>query len=144
MKKRNILRAVISWLAVAVCMAAIFSLSAQDGEESSELSGWLMKLLDIVPQAGFIVRKCAHALEYMLLAVLMLNALHATGGRFRPVLSFMLTAAYAATDEFHQLFVDGRAGSFADVLIDSAGAATGIIAVTVLVAGVSKIRRKER
>lgn len=125
-------------------MAAIFSLSAQDGEESSELSGWLMKLLDIVPQAGLIVRKSAHALEYMLLAVLMLNALHATGGRLRPFLSFMLTAAYAATDEFHQLFVDGRAGRFADVLIDSAGAAVGIIAALVLVAAISKIRRKER
>ena len=34
---------------------------------------------------------------------------------------------YACTDEFHQLFMDGRAGQFKDVLIDTAGGSTGIL-----------------
>ena len=35
-------------------------------------------------------------------------------------------AAYAATDEFHQLFVPGRSGQLKDVLIDTAGGALGL------------------
>jgi VanZ family protein len=34
---------------------------------------------------------------------------------------------YAASDEFHQLFVPGRSGEVKDVLIDSAGAVTGAL-----------------
>ena len=37
-----------------------------------------------------------------------------------------MAAAYAASDEFHQLFVEGRAGRVSDVLIDSAGALAGV------------------
>jgi VanZ family protein len=33
-----------------------------------------------------------------------------------------MTVGYACTDEFHQLFVPGRAGLITDVLIDSIGA----------------------
>ena len=33
---------------------------------------------------------------------------------------------YACSDEFHQLFVAGRAGRINDVLIDSAGAVLGL------------------
>lgn len=34
---------------------------------------------------------------------------------------------YAATDEFHQLFVEGRSGKVTDVLIDGCGALCGIL-----------------
>lgn len=44
-----------------------------------------------------------------------------------------ISAAYAATDEFHQLFVLGRACRFSDVLIDSAGAGVGIFAVLFII-----------
>ena len=43
-------------------------------------------------------------------------------GKGRNIASFVLTFGYACTDEFHQLFVPGRAGRFTDVLIDSSGA----------------------
>ena len=36
------------------------------------------------------------------------------------------SAFYAMTDEFHQLFVPGRSGRVADVLLDSTGAAVGV------------------
>ena len=42
---------------------------------------------------------------------------------------FVITAAfcflYAATDELHQLFVEGRSAQFSDVLIDAAGSSAG-------------------
>ena len=44
----------------------------------------------------------------------------------------IITAAYAATDEFHQLFVPGRAGRLTDVCIDSLGGILGIIFYLIL------------
>lgn len=43
-------------------------------------------------------------------------------------------ALYAATDEFHQLFVPGRAGLFTDVLIDATGAAIGLLVAGSIIA----------
>ena len=40
--------------------------------------------------------------------------------------------AYAASDEFHQLFVPGRAGRVTDVLIDSGGVIFGLFVVFVV------------
>lgn len=42
------------------------------------------------------------------------------------------TAAYAATDEFHQLFVPGRSGQLKDVLIDTAGGALGLVLLALI------------
>lgn len=36
-------------------------------------------------------------------------------------------ALYAASDEFHQLFVPGRSGQISDVLLDSAGVCFGVL-----------------
>ena len=47
--------------------------------------------------------------------------------RKRAVIAIVLTALYASTDEFHQLFVPGRSGQVRDVLIDSCGAAIGVL-----------------
>lgn len=38
------------------------------------------------------------------------------------LIAFAFTVFYACTDEFHQLFVEGRTGKITDVLIDSLGA----------------------
>jgi len=143
MKKQNAVWITVSWILVAACMAVIFALSAQVASESSELSGWLTRLLVGIPEAEKYVRKAAHALEFMGLAVLFFNALRATCGYNRPCLSFILTVIYAATDEFHQLFVEGRACSFFDVCVDSVGAALGIIAVSVLAMIIEKIKRRK-
>lgn len=44
-------------------------------------------------------------------------------------LAMCVAALYAATDELHQAFVPSRTGSAIDVLIDSAGAILGVIAL---------------
>lgn len=107
-----------------------------------EISIWLEKPL----------RKCAHASEYALLGVLCMAHLNTywipttpetsrgfhwkTTLPFRLLLAEALCVLYAATDEFHQLFVEGRSGQFTDVCIDSAGALLGILIMT----GVSYLR----
>ena len=52
-------------------------------------------------------------------------------------------AHLSLTDEFHQLFVPGRAGLFADVLIDTSGAAVAMLVVW-LVCRVNKAFNKHR
>ena len=81
-------------------------------------------------------RKCGHLTEYAMLALLLWRALR------RPVkndirpwgwrearLALGIVMLYAATDEFHQLFVPERTGLVSDVFIDTAGGAVGLLAL---------------
>lgn len=131
----------LSWAAVLIWMAAIFFLSHQPGSESSELSSVITeKIIEaaekVSPALGAsveamhtLVRKSAHFIAYLLLGLLTLNALRRSGVRgVRSCASaFGITAVYAMSDEFHQLFIAGRSGEVRDVVIDSAGAATGLL-----------------
>lgn len=123
---------IISWAAVLACMGAIFFLSAQNGNESSDTSGWLWQLLKLPVSEAFL-RTAAHFLEFTGLSVLVFNALYQTFGCIKPYVSFAVTSAYAATDEIHQLFVEGRACTFSDWLVDSLGAACGIAVICILI-----------
>ena len=69
-----------------------------------------------------ILRKAAHMAEYGLLWFLWHRALQ----RPSPLPAALITLAYAASDELHQSFVDGRHGTPVDVLIDAAGIAVAI------------------
>ena len=76
--------------------------------------------------------KLAHFLEFGLFAVL---AAKASFGK-RPLLyAFALTAIYAGTDEFHQIFVQYRDPSLADWGADVIGAATAVIGLSLLRSG---------
>ena len=55
------------------------------------------------------------------------------------LIPWAIAAAYAATDEFHQLFVPGRSGQFSDVVLDSAGVLAGLL----ILAAVRKIRGRQ-
>jgi VanZ family protein len=68
-------------------------------------------------------RKVAHALEFALLGALLLRALG------RPGVAIALGSLYAATDEVHQSFVDGRVGSPLDWAIDTVGVVAGVLLV---------------
>lgn len=121
---------IISWILVVVCMGIIFSLSSQNGEESSDLSGSfvidLLNLFGISIDEGFL-RTMAHCLEFMGLSVLMFNAICSTWNfKLTPVLAFFGTVMYAVSDEIHQIFVPGRAFQISDILVDSTGALIGV------------------
>lgn len=129
MKKKHIyLILCILW------MAAIFCFSAQVSDDSQKMSDFFVYVLKPFLFAGlsqdtasFIVRKAAHMSEYALLAILLGLCYEAYGKKKWVVYALISAALYAATDEFHQLFVAGRSGQFKDVLIDSAGAGIGLL-----------------
>jgi len=95
-------------------MGVIFFLSAQP-DLNSGLGTW-----------DTILRKCAHMAEYGLLFLLWWRAL----GMGHPLPAVAIALVYAASDEWHQSFVEGRHGSPTDVLIDAAGVAVALAAVT--------------
>ncbi len=132
MTKSRKIYVTISWILVVVCMGIIFSLSAQNGEESSDLSGsFVMAILEWLKldvDEG-LLRTCAHCLEFMGLSLLIFNATYATWEKkITPLIAFAGTVLYAITDEIHQIFVPGRAFQISDILVDSTGALIGIIA----------------
>lgn len=127
----------ISWMAVFFWMSFIFSLSSQPAFESNELSlgiadriiklfGNLFRFdIDIL---NHIVRKGAHSIAYLILAVLIFNYVNQRkiSGWKSVVLVLSLCVLYAISDEIHQLYVEGRSGQPSDVLIDSIGAVAGV------------------
>ncbi len=93
-------------------MGLIFFLSAQP-QLGPDLGG-----LDLA------LRKLAHMVEYGLLFLLWRRALpQATAWT-----AAAIAIGYAATDEIHQSFVDGRHATPVDVVIDSAGVAVAWLA----------------
>lgn len=79
-----------------------------------------------------VARKCAHVMEYAVLALLLWRALRSV--RVLHAKTSMLfgaallgCAAFAASDEFHQTFVKSRTPSVRDVLLDVAGALVGLL-----------------
>ena len=140
---------ILSLLAVIAVAVMIFMFSAQQGDESSKLSGaisdWVLRR--IVPgyatmtpserrpylrQWSFYIRKLAHFSEFALLAVTLVR-FFSYALRHRMLWPQLLAAwvaatVYAGTDELHQMFVAGRGPALTDVCIDSAGALTGACA----------------
>lgn len=141
-------------LAVITClwMAVIFFFSSRDTDESTMDSNRVVTLIgrlfvrgfdekseqekqEFVESISHIVRKCAHATEYAILAILSFVTISAAfSGKksimTRPIRIFTAwgwATVYACTDEIHQLFVPGRSGQITDVMIDSLGAFAGIL-----------------
>lgn len=128
-------------------MILIFALSAENAVESGETSaGFTYKLFtvfypdfkdmsavaqqDILVSFSFLVRKTAHFTLYFVLGILsFLNAEAFMICRvsLKALYAWAFSVIYAASDEFHQIFVAGRAGQLRDVAIDSAGALLGIL-----------------
>jgi VanZ family protein len=94
-------------------MGVIFYLSSQPDLKSGFES-----------QTDFILRKLAHITEYGILIFLAWRALSDGGEEKKKrylIVAFIFSVLYAASDEYHQLFVHGRVGSSVDVMIDSMG-----------------------
>lgn len=135
------IRKMLSWAAVLLWMALIFSLSHQPASESGEMSSGITEMVmetveQILPvaetdfdQLEHIIRKNAHFFIYLILGILVIHASGGSGSHsFKRIgLAVGICILYAMSDEFHQLFISGRSGEFRDVLIDSSGASLGII-----------------
>jgi VanZ family protein len=111
MGRDTVVRRVWPWLLLWGWMGLIFYFSHQPAVA--------------LPDFGAVdlpVKKGAHFLAYLLLAILARRALGHSGW------ALLWTAVYAVTDEIHQTFIPGRQGSVVDVLIDCAGGVTGLLA----------------
>lgn len=80
------------------------------------------------------LRKYAHFFIYLLLGVIVKNALSVSGvkGFTAFAIALGICALYAVTDEIHQAFIPGRRALVTDVLIDSAGAFVGIVLYSII------------
>ena len=124
----------IKWIAVVLWMILIFNLSSQVSKQSNQLSTGITMVIEktvlkVVPNANFniqsinhIVRKNAHFFVYLVLGILVMNAI-----RNNKYFALMICVLYAISDELHQFFVPGRGPGIKDVLIDSMGAVIGIL-----------------
>lgn len=161
---RNLISIVITLIPVLLVMLIIYGFSAQNSDSSSETSGgitnWIIGLFvpdyddmppenqkSLLEEITYIVRKTAHFSEFALLGfflTLHFQTIHNVRPfRFRGILAFILCALYAASDEFHQQFVDGRAPSLKDVSIDSVGALFGILIMTLIISLCIKFKRNK-
>lgn len=118
-------------------MIGIFYLSHQPASASNELStGITVIVVETVEKVtalssysldslNHVLRKSTHFVAYFGLALILWLALDRSKKRYLYAWGF--ATLYAVTDEFHQLFVDGRGGQAKDVAIDSLGAATAML-----------------
>jgi VanZ family protein len=114
-----LLRRAHLWLPPLFLMGLIYLFSAQPSLDSG--LGWI----------DTVGRKLIHFSQYALLCFLWWRLLRtAMPNRRAALVAFLISILYAATDELHQSFVDGRHGTPVDWAIDSAGAAAAAFAVT--------------
>ena len=145
--------------AVVLWMAVIFAFSMETAAESSHSSGTFIRTLfetfdrdfsvlssaeqtGIIESWSFAVRKAAHFSVFCVLGILTASAVSTFrfSRRKTALLSLAVCAAYAVSDEVHQYFVPGRACAVRDMLIDTCGAAFGILLVFFFIYIIRKIR----
>ena len=88
---------------------------------------------EVINSINMYVRKTAHFTIYAILSFFTTTAAFTYSVSFKNTcVSVGICALYAFTDEFHQLFVPGRAGMIRDVFIDTTGAVLGAFIVFIL------------
>ena len=127
------------WLPLLVWLGVIFfmSTSVMSSEHTSRyIVPFLLWLKPGMSPATIwtilvVVRKCAHVIEYAIMALLLWRALRSVPRlRTKPLTVFgaalLGCALFAASDEFHQIFVKSRTPSVRDVFLDIGGALLGL------------------
>ena len=136
------MKKIISFIVLILWMIVIFSFSSADANKSTSTSDkvitTMIEIKDkitnnetpnnekeiIVKNSSFYIRKIAHITEYLILGFLMFNLLKQYSVT-NIYYAIGLSILYSCTDEFHQLFINGRSGSIRDVLIDTIGILIG-------------------
>lgn len=150
---RTIYLRLLAWIPALFVAAAIFWFSSKPAVESTEMSDSVSRLIlligtkfgffrgnpaqyaDLIELMSFPVRKTAHMTEYLVFYCTVRFGLRFTyrtsNVKRRLLAALAIVFLYACTDEFHQLFVPGRAGRFTDVLIDCFGCAVVTLICTI-------------
>lgn len=148
--KQIILRILFLGLLLATFFT-IFHFSSQIAEESDGVSkGVLSKLINVFPytknlseetklklieHGNPIIRKLAHYSIYTLVGIWIMAFMSTFQTRLykKWIVSMVVGVGYAALDEYHQSFVEGRGPGLMDVGIDSLGVLTGILIVLIII-----------
>ena len=133
-------RLAINYILVAIWMLVIFLMSSEVAGTSSARSDEIVRTIQSMGVSApadlltFLVRKAAHICAYFILGILLFNLLkeYGLGVKKMMFLSIAIAMLYACTDEVHQVFVSGRSGEVRDVLIDTGGAAVGVVVYAAL------------
>lgn len=140
------------FLIMTICwLILIFGFSSRDADTSGQDSGRIGRMVGecfvpgfkewsaakqehFVEAVDFPIRKTAHATEYAILGMLMFGTIYEEKKSkvHNYVLPWIFGTCYAASDEFHQLFVPGRSGQIRDVIIDSSGVLAGLLVIYIV------------
>lgn len=104
------------WLPVAALAVGLFWASSQSNLRFESDEFW-----------DLVVRKAGHIAAYAVGTLLLWRAVARTT-RLRPAWAWAvgIALAFAASDEFHQVFTKGREPTIRDVAIDAIGIATAV------------------
>lgn len=127
----------ISHILLFVWMGVIFLLSAEVSDVSSGRSDFFVEALQSAGAGWstdtlqFLIRKAAHIFAYIILGMLSFNVVRQYKRQVKTTLliSALIPALYAITDEVHQMFVPGRSGELRDVLIDTIAGIIGVLLI---------------
>ena len=156
--KNYIVRPVFLIFAV-IWMIIVFKFSSQPADTSQNTSLNLTKRIvnvffnnksstekeQITDKLDPYIRKLAHFTLYAIGGILIANYINTYNikDKNKIIYSICIGATYACTDEFHQLFVEGRSGQLTDVLIDSLGVATGVCIFLCVITIFKKLKSKK-
>ena len=143
--KTNILR-IIFLILIIINSLIIFGFSSQNGEESSNLSKMIItkiaNILNVKEEnktifldlGEKIIRKLAHFSIYTLLGIWSISFLYTFNIKlkYQVIITSVWGFLYALTDEFHQMFSNGRHASIDDVIIDTLGVIFGLLLVLLI------------
>lgn len=149
-------KAVVCWtigILAVLCVLFIWGNSMASGEESGEMSGSVMDLVNgvlgkISPSlqlSHHFVRKAAHFIEFATLGMLFAVNIRAFFPKRVYFVLFAIPCSFlvAVIDETIQLFSDGRACSFYDMLLDTCGATVAVAITFTVFCIIEKIKKKE-
>ena len=144
---------VAGWILVALWAGFIFFMSANTGDGLNDGTGIVSQIYRALHefQAALlgpdvdVVSSAAHFCEYAVFGALWANALrHHMPLRRAVALGIACVSLYGVTDEFHQLFVEGRMCDPVDWLVDTLGAALGALLAALLLRRLAHSRRPHR
>ena len=141
----------IIWLMLTVAIAGLITyFSSQIAPESNDLSKsitkWIMDIFvsdysgETLRRYNSITRKAAHFILYFLLGFSLSGVLQHQHRVPKLPTVVLIGAAFAALDEFHQHFVEGRGPQVTDVLLDTCG----VLAGSLVMLGIAALVRRDR
>ena len=157
----EIKRIMFAILIIVTCII-IFIFSSQDAEKSGlTSSGFIRKIIEItritndlneeeketlIESCQFVVRKLAHFSIYAILGINTIGFVSTYKNlklKTQIIVTVLFGAMYALSDEFHQMFSNGRTASLKDVCIDSVGVLFGVAIFLIMKKTIKKLNTKK-